>query len=53
MRHREPAEDRLCHDPALARFYDLENRWGADLDYCLQFANDARSALDLGRGTGF
>lgn len=52
MPHREPPIDKLYHDPALARFYDLENRWGADLDYCLHLADGARSVLDLGCGTG-
>ena len=40
------------HDPELAQFYDLENRSGADFDYCLQLAKDAQSVLDLGCGTG-
>lgn len=48
----EPMEDRLYRDPDLAQFYDLENRWGPDLDYCLRLAEDARSVLDLGCGTG-
>lgn len=52
MPHREPTPDPLYHDPDLARFYDLDNRWGADFDYCLQLAADARSVLDLGCGTG-
>ena len=52
MPHVEPMEDRLYRDPDLAQFYDLENRWGPDLDYCLRLAKDARSVLDLGCGTG-
>ena len=52
MSHFEATEDRLYRDPELARFYDLENRWGPDLDYCLRLATDARSVLDLGCGTG-
>jgi SAM-dependent methyltransferase len=45
-------EDRLYQDPALAQFYDLENGWAADLDYCYRLAADARSVFDLGCGTG-
>lgn len=52
MPHDEPTEDKLYRDPDLAQFYDLENRWGPDLDFCLRFAKDARSVLDLGCGTG-
>lgn len=52
MPREEPMEDRLYRDPDLAQFYDLENRWGPDLDYCLRLADDARSVLDLGCGTG-
>ena len=48
----EPTEDRLYQDAELAQFYDLENRWGPDLDYCHDLARDARSVLDLGCGTG-
>jgi SAM-dependent methyltransferase len=44
--------DQLYDDPALARFYDLDNGWGADLDYCYLLAKGARSILDLGCGTG-
>ncbi len=49
---RDTAEDRLYADPDLAQFYDLENGWAADLDFCLGLARDARSVLDLGCGTG-
>lgn len=52
MSHHEPTEDRLYRDPELAQFYDPENQWGPDLDYCLRLAGDARSVLDLGCGTG-
>ena len=52
MRHPKPAEDDLYQDPDLARFYDLENEWGPDLDYCVRLAEEARSVLDLGCGTG-
>lgn len=52
MPHQETAEDRLYRDPDLARFYDPDNRWGLDLDYCRGLAKDARSLLDLGCGTG-
>ncbi len=47
-----PAFDRLFDDAALAGFYDLENGWGADLDFCSTLAADAGSVLDLGCGTG-
>jgi len=46
------AGDRLYDDPALARFYDLDNGWGPDLDFCLKLAAGAGSILDLGCGTG-
>lgn len=45
-------DDRLYHDPDLAQFYDLENGWDADLDYCAQLAAGCASMLDLGCGTG-
>jgi 2-polyprenyl-3-methyl-5-hydroxy-6-metoxy-1,4-benzoquinol methylase len=44
-------EDRLYDDAALARFYDLDNGWTADRDYCLRLAKGCRSVLDLGCGT--
>ena len=47
-----PMRDNLYHDPALAQFYDLDNPWGVDLDYCRRLADDAESVLDLGCGTG-
>jgi SAM-dependent methyltransferase len=52
MSHDEQGEDRLYRDPALAQFYDLENGWADDLDYCFRLAQGARSVLDLGCGTG-
>lgn len=45
-------KDRLYQDPALAQFYDLENGWAADFSFCQKLAQDARSVLDLGCGTG-
>ncbi len=45
-------DDRLYRDPALAQFYDLDNGWAPDLDYCRHLAEDAESVLDLGCGTG-
>ncbi len=47
-----PEADRLYHDPALVRFYDLENGRGVDFDYCRNLARDVGSLLDLGCGTG-
>ncbi|HQU67970.1 MAG TPA: methyltransferase domain-containing protein [Albidovulum sp.] len=46
------AEDRLYDDAALARFYDLDNGWTADRDFCLTLAKGCGSVLDLGCGTG-
>ncbi len=46
------SEDRLYDDPELVGFYDLENIWGADFDFCVRRAAEARSVLDLGCGTG-
>jgi SAM-dependent methyltransferase len=46
------AEGGLYGDPDLARFYDLENGWAADLDYCRDLARVCSSVLDLGCGTG-
>jgi ubiquinone/menaquinone biosynthesis C-methylase UbiE len=46
------AEDPLYDDARLARFYDLDNDWGADRDFCLDLARGAESVLDLGCGTG-
>ena len=44
--------DRLYNEAALARFYDLDNGWGADFDFCVKLAETARSVMDLGCGTG-
>lgn len=44
--------DKLYNDADLAQFYDLENGWGDDMDFCLALARDAASVLDLGCGTG-
>jgi ubiquinone/menaquinone biosynthesis C-methylase UbiE len=44
--------DRLYGDPDLAQFYDLENGWAEDLDYCRNLADGCASVLDLGCGTG-
>lgn len=52
MPRHEATAERLYHDPELTQFYDLENGWDADMDYCLALAHDARSILDLGCGTG-
>jgi SAM-dependent methyltransferase len=45
-------DDRLYSDPNLVQFYDLENGWAADLDYCRDLARGRASILDLGCGTG-
>lgn len=45
-------EDRLYRDAELAQFYDLDNGWADDLEFCRGLAEDARSLLDLGCGTG-
>lgn len=52
MTDHEPTDDALYRDPDLAQFYDLENPWGPDLDYCCGLAAGAGSVLDLGCGTG-
>ncbi len=44
--------DRLYQDPDLAEFYDFDNGWGPDLEFCNELAQDAASVLDLGCGTG-
>lgn len=46
------AEDRLYRDPVLARFYDLDNGWTEDREFCLNLAAGCASVLDLGCGTG-
>ncbi len=44
--------DKLYSDPELAQFYDIENGWAEDLDYCRALAGGCASVLDLGCGTG-
>jgi SAM-dependent methyltransferase len=44
--------DPLYDDPGLVSFYDLENGWRADFDFCAALAQEAKSVLDLGCGTG-
>lgn len=44
--------DRLYRDPALVRFYDLDNGWSDNSQYCLDMAMPGQSVLDLGCGTG-
>lgn len=46
------SKDRLYRDPALAQFYDLNNGWGDAKTFCAGLAQDAKSVLDLGCGTG-
>jgi len=48
----EISEQDIFQDANLAQFYDQENRWGVDFDYCTALAKDAGSVLDLGCGTG-
>ena len=45
-------EEPLFNDPDFARFYDCENRWDSDFDFCRALAAAADSVLDLGCGTG-
>jgi SAM-dependent methyltransferase len=45
-------EDPLYRDPRLAEFYDIDNGWGADHEYCRRLAAAADAVLDLGCGTG-
>jgi SAM-dependent methyltransferase len=52
MNPRPPSEDRLYDDAELVQFYDLENGWGGDSDFCAGLAAEAKSVLDLGCGTG-
>ena len=44
--------DPLFRDSQLVDFYDYDNRWGPDDDYCRELAEKAASVLDLGCGTG-
>jgi len=50
--HGRSTADRLYGDAELVQFYDLENGWSSDNDYCVRIAQQARSVLDLGCGTG-
>ena len=45
-------DDPLYTNPDLAQFYDLENGWGDDFDFCANLAQQAKSVLDIGCGTG-
>lgn len=45
-------EDTLYHDADLASFYDLDNEWMEDSEYCFEMAEKAKSVLDLACGTG-
>jgi SAM-dependent methyltransferase len=45
--------DRLYDDPDLVSFYDVENVWSSDQDYCRSLAEGCASVLDLGCGTGW
>ena len=51
-RDQPPEDDRLYRDHGLVEFYDVENAGGADSDYYLALAENARSVLDVGCGTG-
>ena len=42
----DPSDDDLYRDPELAQFYDLENDWDADFDYCAALANAAVPTLE-------
>ncbi|MEO9340186.1 methyltransferase domain-containing protein [Mesorhizobium sp. SB112] len=44
--------DQLYCDPQIVQFYDLDNGWRDDFEYCIGLAKDAQSVLDLGCGTG-
>jgi ubiquinone/menaquinone biosynthesis C-methylase UbiE len=44
--------DGLYNDPDLVQFYDIENEWGDDFEYCKNLAAGCSSTLDLGCGTG-
>ncbi|MGO4129661.1 trans-aconitate 2-methyltransferase [Inquilinus sp. YAF38] len=45
--------DRLYDDPDLVSFYDVENAWSSDQDFCRSLAEGRASVLDLGCGTGW
>ena len=42
----------LYSSPDFARFYDLENGWADDFNYCCGLAKGVANVLDLGCGTG-
>ncbi len=46
----------ICSDhynePDVVRFYDIENGWAEDFDFCSDLAKGRRAILDLGCGTG-
>lgn len=45
-------QDRLYRDARLVEFYDIENGWTDDKEFCAGLAGGAGSILDLGCGTG-
>lgn len=46
------AVDPLYAEPALVRFYDLDNGWAPDCDFVAGLAQPGMRLLDLGCGTG-
>ncbi|SHG04119.1 class I SAM-dependent DNA methyltransferase [Pedobacter caeni] len=44
--------DQLYRDSNLTTFYDFDNTWSEDYDQYLKLAEEARTVLDLGCGTG-
>jgi ubiquinone/menaquinone biosynthesis C-methylase UbiE len=40
------------NDPDVVQFYDVENGWADDFDFCSDLAKGCRTILDLGCGTG-
>ncbi len=45
-------DENLYTDPNLTRFYDLENTWAPDFDFCRTLGEGRMAILDLGCGTG-
>jgi hypothetical protein len=39
------------NDPDVAQFYDIENGWAEDFDFCSDLAKGRGAILDLGCGT--